>query len=169
MAIPQNNTEFKIRLAGLEDAEDIFFLVKEAFADYGGKGTNPVMEETVGDIKADLKGNLVLVVEFFNKIVGSLRLEAQMESCFYLKRFSILPGFQHQGLGTRLYQQAEKTALDYGGKFIYLHSSVEDQKLISFYKKLGFTCLKKDQENGYERGLWVKKIDLSFALNNKKG
>jgi len=159
MAIPQNNTEFNIRIAGLEDAEDIFFLVKKAFADYGRKGKNPVMGETIQDIEADLKDNLVLVVEYASKIVGSLRLEAQMESCFYLKRFSILPGFQHQGLGTKLYHQAEKITLDYKGKFIYLHSSVEDQKLIRFYKKLGFTCLKKDQENGYERGLWVKKID----------
>ncbi len=159
MAIPQNNTEYKIRIAGTGDAKDIFFLVKDAFADYADKGKNPVLGETIEDIYFDLNNNLVLVVEFANKIVGSLRLEAKMESCYYLKRFSILPDFQHQGLGTRLYLEAENVVRDYHGNFIYLHSSVEDKNLISFYRKLGFTCLKKDWKNGYERGLWIKKID----------
>jgi len=159
MAIPKNSVDFIIRRANKGDVEAIYFLVKNAFADYTHKGKNPVKKETIADIREDINKNTVLIIEITGEIVGSLRLELQGDCCYYLKRFSISPDFQQQGLGTKLYQQAESTARGYGARYIFLYSSVEDNRLINFYNKLGFLCLKRDSENGYERGLWIKNLE----------
>lgn len=159
MATPVHNLELNIRVARIEEAQEIYNLVKKAFADYNQTGINPVKAEKITDIYHDLYNNMVIVVEDCNQLIGSLRLVPEMESSIYLKRFCILPQYQHRGIGTMLYRQAEKIALTERVKFIYLHSSIDDERLVKFYKKLGFSCLKTDQDNGYNRGLWVKKID----------
>ncbi|RQD77088.1 MAG: N-acetyltransferase, partial [Halanaerobium sp. MSAO_Bac5] len=42
--------------------------------------------------------------------------------------------------------------------FLQLYSSLENKKLINFYKGLGFNCVETDHKKGYERGLWVKNL-----------
>lgn len=150
--------DYTIRTASIGDANEIYYLVQRAFSSYGNNGCNPVSCETIRDIYFDLENNIVLVLEYRDMIIGSLRLLIHNKSEFYLKRFSIHPDFQNLGMGTELYYQAEEVVKEKGGMRISLHSSIEDQRLISFYKKLGFICLGKDNKNGYRRGFWQKKI-----------
>lgn len=159
MAVSMESSKYNFRMASLDDAAAVHDLVRKAFVHYSKEGTNPAMEESLEEIYNDIKDNIVLIIEKNGKIIGSLRLISEVEGSFYLKRFSIDPSYQDQGLGTILYIESEKAAWDNGAKFIYLYSSVEDERLINFYRKLGFNCLKLDRVNGYERGLWVKKID----------
>lgn len=157
-ALPLSSSDIIIRKACQRDGEGIYRVIREAFADYKS-GSNPTFKETIFDIYQDLEENIVLVIEKDKQIIGSLRLEFKGEDDVYLKRFSILPEFQHQGLGTLLYRRAEEEVIANNGKYIYLHSSLDDQKLVKFYHKLGFQCLKKDNKYGYQRGLWVKRLD----------
>ena len=159
MSLPEKMDKYNIRTAKKGDADEIYYLVQRAFSTYGDKGLNPVSKERIADIYIDIKDNTVLVIEFEGLIIGTLRLVADSYDKFYLKRFSIHPNFQNKGLGTALYYQAEKKVKELFGKYICLHSSTEDGILVKFYEKLGFKCIEKDRENGYERGLWIKKID----------
>lgn len=147
-----------IRKANKEDANRIYYLVQRAFVSYGQKGCSPVSKETIEDIYIDLERNIVLVLEYRKMIVGSLRLEGSNEKEFYLKRFSIHPDFQNLGFGTELYYEAERIVREKGGRRIFLHSSLEEERLVNFYSKLGFICLDIDDENGYRRGFWQKNL-----------
>lgn len=150
--------DYVVRKAVKEEANSIYYLVQRAFSSYGSNAFNPVAKETIEDIYHDLEQNIVLVLEYRKMIVGSLRLVRYNEGEFYLKRFAIHPDFQGLGFGTELYYGAEKIVREEGGRRIFLHSSLEEEKLVSFYSKLGFNCLKTDRINGYRRGYWQKNI-----------
>jgi len=150
--------DYIIRKAHKDDANRIYYLVQRAFSSYGNKGCSPVARETIDDIILDLEENIVLVLEYKEMIVGSLRLIADTDREFYLKRFPIHPDFQNLGFGTFLYYKAERIVQEQGGRKISLHSSIEEERLVKFYQKLGFECLDIDNENGYKRGYWQKKI-----------
>lgn len=158
MALTEKLNDYNIRNARISDADEIYNLVQRAFSSYGSKGFNPVIFETIDEIIFDLTHNIVLVIEYMGIITGSLRLCEMDNRNFYLKRFSINPDYQNMGMGTFLYYYAEDIAKQRGVRNIYLYSSVEDKRLISFYKNLGFICLKFDCKNGYRRGYWCKKI-----------
>ncbi|MFW6022643.1 MAG: GNAT family N-acetyltransferase [Halanaerobiaceae bacterium] len=159
MSFPIKKENFQIRFANKGDADEIYYLVQRAFSSYGEKGLNPASKETIDDICDDINNNVVLIIEWQGYIVGSLRLVQDKEKSYFLKRFSIHPDYQHQGLGTMLYFYTEEKVREMNGKYIWLYSSTEDIKLIDFYDKLGFECIDRDWINGYERGLWIKKID----------
>jgi ribosomal protein S18 acetylase RimI-like enzyme len=57
-----------------------------------------------------------------------------------------------------LFQQAVDKLKKLNAHYLQLYSSLENEKLICFYRGLGFNCLEKDHSKGYERGLWVKTI-----------
>lgn len=158
MCLTEKKDNYNIRIAKKGDADEIYYLVQRAFSSYGEQGCSPASKEKIADIYIDIKENTVLVIEIDNRIVGTLRLISDSKDKYYLKRFSIHPHYQDQGLGTMLYFQAEKKVKEMAGKYICLHSSTEDNKLNKFYNRLGFECIDKDNLNGYERGLWVKKI-----------
>lgn len=158
MGFPEKKQDLNIRIARKEDAEEIYYLVQRAFLDYVEKGTIPASQETIEDIYNDIKDNIVIVMELDNVIIGSLRLVSVVNGSVQLRRFSIHPDYQHRGMGTFLYLRAEEKARKLHFKYMFLYSSIEDEKLVRFYKKMGFTCLQTDRQNGYERGLWVKNI-----------
>ncbi|MFP4017179.1 MAG: GNAT family N-acetyltransferase [Halanaerobiales bacterium] len=159
MSLAKKKSKFNIRIAQEADAGEIYYLVQRAFSSYGKNGSSPASREQIEDIYTDIRENTVLIIEINNLIVGTLRLEKDMEERYYLKRFSIHPEYQGHGLGTILYYQAEEIVKEMGGRSICLYSSTEDQKLVNFYSKCGFVCIEKDYQNGYERGFLVKKID----------
>ncbi|NLJ83553.1 MAG: GNAT family N-acetyltransferase [Halanaerobiaceae bacterium] len=150
--------EYMIRKAIKEEVNSIYYLVQRAFSSYGNNIFNPVTGETVEDISLDLERNIILVLEYRKKLAGSLRLVRKNDVEFYLKRFAIHPDFQNMGFGTELFYEAEKLAKEEGGRIITLHSSLEEERLVKFYSKLGFKCLQVDEDNGYRRGFWQKNI-----------
>lgn len=153
--------KIKIEKADINKAQEILQLVKNSFAHYRQNKNNPDLEEELEDVKKDIEENIVLVIrnKGNNKIIGTLRLVPDNRSeKVYLKKFAISPEYQSQGLGTILFKQAENIAREQNIKKIYLHSSVEDKKLVKFYKKLGFECININTEMGYKRGLWVNQL-----------
>lgn len=169
MAVSGTENDIKIRKADTEDSRHILEVIRLAFSDYEAGGQSPALRETPAAIKEDINKNHVLVVEIKGKIVGTLRLElkggmpelkdtGEQTAGYYLKRFAIHPGYQGQGLGTMLFEKAEKIACREDVSSIFLHSTTGDERLVKFYKKLGFQCEAVDHSRGYPRGLWVKKL-----------
>jgi len=163
MTAVSRKNKYTCRQGKLVDAEEIHILMQQAFADYakkddGEKVINSALREELEAVKADLNRNTVLVLSDGDQIIASLRLEEMSEKRYLLKRFAVSPDYQNQGLGTMLFQQAVDKLKNLDAHYLQLYSSLEDKKLISFYRGLGFNCLETDHSKGYERGLWVKTI-----------
>lgn len=163
MAVFHSQLKYKCRQGLKKDAEEIHKLMQDAFADYvksQGKENvvNSALKEDLSDIYDDLENNIVMVLLDNNKVIASLRLEEVSEKRYLLKRFAVAPEYQDHGLGSMLFKRAVEKLNEIGASYVQLYSSLENAKLINFYKGLGFNCLKTDHKKGYERGLWVKKI-----------
>ena len=167
MTAVSKKNNYKCREGILADAEEIHVLMQQAFADYakkkneennGEKVINSALREELEAVKADLNNNIVLVLSDGEQIIASLRLEEISEKRYLLKRFAVSPAYQNQGLGTMLFQQAVDKLKKLNAHYLQLYSSLENEKLICFYRGLGFNCLETDHSKGYERGLWVKTI-----------
>ena len=162
MDIIDKENNYKFRIADKNDGEEIYDLIKKAFENYCANVDKdaPAMDETPEDIRNDIEENTVIVVEKEDQILATLRLERREKERVFLKRFAVLPDYQDRGLGTMLFQKAEKLVKEREyGNLIYLLSSLENQGLVKFYKKLGFKCQATDNERGYERGHWEKEVD----------
>ena len=77
---------------------------------------------------------------------------------FLLRRFAINPANQGQGYGSLLFSAAEKRVQAAGGIRIYLYSSLDNDRLSTFYRNNGFCCQLVDESRGYRRGLWKKEL-----------
>ncbi|MCC3145416.1 GNAT family N-acetyltransferase [Halanaerobium sp. Z-7514] len=156
--------EYTCRQASQTDAQGINELMKKAFADYGKtknkkqKVVNSALKESIEDIYADIEKNIVLIMLDDEKIIASLRLEEVAEHRYLLKRFAVAPDYQNHGLGSTLFEKAVEKLNEKEAHFLQLYSSLENKKLINFYKGLGFNCVETDHKKGYERGLWVKNL-----------
>ena len=107
--------QYKCREGTAADAVEIHNLMQKAFADYARKKNdqnnkkeviNSALREDLEDIRLDLDQNIVLVLSEGKNIIASLRLEEISEKRFLLKRFAVAPGYQNQGLGTMLFEEA---------------------------------------------------------------
>ncbi|MFN2340615.1 MAG: GNAT family N-acetyltransferase [Halanaerobium sp.] len=167
VTVVDSQNKYTCRQGSLADAEEIHILMQQAFADYaknkneqndGEEVINSALREKLEDVKRDLKNNIVLVLSDGDLIIASLRLEEISDQRYLLKRFAVSPDYQNQGLGTMLFQQAVKKIMELNAHYLQLYSSLENKKLVCFYRHLGFNCLETDHSKGYERGLWVKTI-----------
>lgn len=167
MTAVNSRSKYTCRQGDLADAEEIHILMQQAFADYAKKKNeqndqekviNSALREKLQAVKADLENNIVLVLSNGEKIIASLRLEEISKKRYLLKRFAVSPDYQNHGLGTMLFKQAVSKLKELDAHYLQLYSSLENEKLISFYQGLGFNCLETDHSKGYERGLWVKTI-----------
>jgi ribosomal protein S18 acetylase RimI-like enzyme len=164
MAAVSSEKKYPCRSGSRADAAAIKNLMQQAFANYGKidsqnkKIVNSALAEDLTDIINDLANNIVLVLLADEKIVASLRLEEISQQRFLLKRFAVHPDYQNQGLGTMLFTKAIARLKSENAHYLQLYSSLENKKLINFYRGLGFNCLEVDSKKGYTRGLWVKTI-----------
>jgi ribosomal protein S18 acetylase RimI-like enzyme len=164
MAVFHSQLKYTCRQGLKQDAEEIHKLMQDAFADYvksqgkEEKVVNSALKEDLSDIYDDLENNIVMVLLDNNKVIASLRLEEVSDKRFLLKRFAVAPNYQDHGLGSMLFERAVEKLIQIGARYVQLYSSLENVKLVNFYKGLGFNCLETDHKKGYERGLWVKKI-----------
>ena len=164
MTVSSSKSKYLCRKAELEDAEIIHDLMRKAFADYGKANNqekeivNSALKEELEDVYNDIKENIVLVLSDNQQIIASLRLEEISHKRYLLKRFAVAPAYQNHGLGTMLFNSAVDNLKEADAHYLQLYSSLENKKLINFYKGLGFNCLDTDSKKGYERGLWVKII-----------
>jgi ribosomal protein S18 acetylase RimI-like enzyme len=171
-----------VRPAFLDEAENIHEVISVSMRMYCFNAGIPeaaldASSETADDVRA-----AILTVPFFvavsNKdgIVGSVRLIQRKISSFdilqlpeklclspdadasYFSRFAVHEDLQGLGIGSLLYNAAEKKARKIQSPYLLLHTALSNQIMVSFYEKRGFELIWEDPSRGYPRGLFGKKL-----------
>jgi ribosomal protein S18 acetylase RimI-like enzyme len=91
-----------------------------------------------------------------------------------IRIFSIVvdPDYQGKGVGGKLLAHAQEIALEKGAERISLEASVDNRKLIAWYKKAGFesTELLKDyyeeERDGLRMVKWLPEKEKNYRLSN---
>jgi len=121
----------------------------------------------VGDIKNDMnklkksksyskKNEKFWIALDDNKLVGSIAIrDRKDDDLAELKRFYLLPEYRGLGIGSKLYDTAEKFAKGYTYRGIWLESSRKFVNAAKLYKRKGFT-LTEELDNDWEDNLYHK-------------
>lgn len=89
----------------------------------------------------DSEDSQILVAEIEEEVVGfslGKRMEPPMKDAFYIDSLFVKEAFRDKGIGTKLLQEMEKFAAEYGYKKIYIGAFTENIGAINLHKKLGF-------------------------------
>jgi ribosomal protein S18 acetylase RimI-like enzyme len=127
-----------IERASEQDAAEILALQKLAYqseaAIYDDYGIPP-LRQTVEEMRADLKTQVVLKAVNDGRIVGSVRAYEKDGTC-YVGRLIVHPDVQNQGIGTRLMGEIEAAFSD-AARF-ELFTGCKSERNLYLYHKLGY-------------------------------
>jgi lactoylglutathione lyase len=152
---PEHN---KIELTAIEDyiifeaktgdLEKILYLQKCCYLSeasiYNDFSIQP-LTQTLKDITLDFEKQIILKLEFRNKIVGSVRAYVQNETC-YIGKLIVGIDYQNMGFGKLLLNAIEKK-FDQVKRF-ELFTGFKSEKNLYLYHKLGYKVFKETQMNG---------------------
>lgn len=170
-----------VRRARECEADEIHRLVSDSMETYRVLSgiTDSHLEsssETVADTQVAMHEGIVLVATDASKqILGTVRLMTR-RGCFfagasffgdnrydgntqviYFTRFSVRQDARNKGIGSLLISEAEKIAASKRFPAIFLHTSLNNEGAVSYYKSRGFEIDSVDLSRGYPRGLFFKK------------
>ncbi len=92
------------------------------------------MSLTYKDVEND-KNEIIICIFDGQKPVGGLQLKSLGRNKVKLRQMAVCKKYRNQGLGKKLLNFAEKTALKHGFTLIELHAREE---AVEFYKKSGY-------------------------------
>jgi ribosomal protein S18 acetylase RimI-like enzyme len=137
--------EINIELATEKDVEVILTLQKLAYQSEAHRYndyTLPPLMQTFDEILADFRKQVILKAAISGDIIGSVRAYMENETC-YIGRLIVKPGFQKQGIATKLMQHIESR---FGNVKRYeLFTGQKSEEALSLYKKLGYTIFKQKE------------------------
>ena len=137
-------TDVIIERANVENAGEILDLQKLAYQseaalydDY----TIPPLTQTLEEITADFERQLFLKASVDGRIVGSVRAYEREGACC-IGRLIVHPGFQNQGIGTKLLNEIERV---FGQARRYeLFTGDKSERNLYLYQKLGYQPFKTE-------------------------
>jgi predicted N-acetyltransferase YhbS len=98
----------KIRLATQQDFSEILRIQAEAFGEYQGTyDVTPWTKETLENIKLNAQDKVILIAEWDNKTVGSVRFGIAGGVCI-IRLLSVSPTYQGKGIGKALMRETER-------------------------------------------------------------
>lgn len=128
--------KYELRLAKLKDATQIGN-ISRTIIEYG-LGWSWTPQRIVNNIKD--KNTNVVVAEECDQIIGfAVMLYLKNEA--HLNLFGVDPNYQRQGIGTKLIEWLEQTALVSGIGIIYLETRISNKAGRKFYQKLGYNAI----------------------------
>lgn len=171
---------YKIRKATLNDIPLIRNVIEKAMSQYVETskipGKTDSLTETDIDIEKHISNDHFLVALHDNRIVGTIRLSkfngtlvksslyanihtaSNHSKIAYISRFAVVPDLQHKGVGSVLFGAAEDYCINNGYDFVALHTAVNNDELVKFYKNRNFELLEINIDRGYDRGTFIKQI-----------
>ncbi|MDQ2085412.1 GNAT family N-acetyltransferase [Herbivorax sp. ANBcel31] len=156
------NYSFIIRKAIESDAETIHNIVKEAFNNYivrtGISASIEPVNETIEDVKNDIKNKEVFIALVDNIPAGTIRVSIQNDRSAYISRFGVLPKYHNAGIGKAFINLVDSFLVSKQVKKVFLHTASTYKELISFYYNLGFYIDSTTKDKGYVRALLVKEF-----------
>jgi ribosomal protein S18 acetylase RimI-like enzyme len=133
-----------IQHAGPEDAQAVLALQKIAYrseAEIYGDCTIPPLTQTLDEIEADFRNQLVLKASVEGRVVGSVRGYAEGGTCF-IGRLVVYPEFQNRGIGSQLMEEIE-TRFGYAERFV-LFTGHKSERNLHFYRKRGYEAFRSE-------------------------
>lgn len=94
------------------------------------------------------------------RIVGSVQIKKNADKVYTLKRFAVLPEYQHGGIGKALVAHCIDRATTYGGVAVRLLMVYENEKLRSFYESCGFRLVQtlRDEAHPFLCGIYETEL-----------
>jgi ribosomal protein S18 acetylase RimI-like enzyme len=107
--------------------------------------TMPQIEQTLESLTAEYKNHTILTASFADKIVGSVRADAQDDTC-YISRLVVLPEYQNRGIGKALMSEIENQFKNIVNRY-ELFTGSRDQRNVYLYNQLGYKPFKTEKLN----------------------
>ncbi len=150
----------RVERATPEDAVGIRLVIRAAMAKYvrdsGIPGQVDALGEDLVDLLRYIAEDAVFVARVGRNIVGTVRISMEADAHAYLSRFAVLPGNQSRGVGSLLFEAAERYMEKQGVRSVRLHTALTNKTLVRFYENRGFRLAASSEERGYPRGLLIK-------------
>ncbi len=141
MSMKENSqmmNEYKIRLAKIRDATQIGALSREIIEyELGWSWTPPRIARKIKSRNAN-----VVVAAKREKVIG-FAVRGYIKDEAHLDLFGVDPTYQRQGVGTKLIEWLEKTALVSGIGIIYLETRLTNATGRKFYQNLGYKNIQR--------------------------
>ena len=137
--------DVKISYADYNELENILALQKIAYqreADLINDLSIPPLQQTISDIRDEFILTRFLKAEIDHRIVGSVRVETQNETC-YIKRLIVHPDYQNRGIGSQLLISGEEIFPHM--KRFELFTGSESKSNHIFYVRRGYKPFKEVQ------------------------
>lgn len=150
-----------IQKASIENAGEILELQKTAYvseAELIDDFSIPPLHQTMDEILSEFNHQIFLKVELSGKIVGSVRIYSENNTCF-IGKLIVHPDCQNIGIGTKLLHEAEKQFPD--AERYELFTGVKSQRNLYIYGKNGYRIFKDKQISD--------KLTLVFLEKTNKG
>lgn len=140
------------------DLEEILALQKVAYiseAEICNDYRIQPLTQSFEDIKEEYKSRVFLKVIIEGRIVGSVRVYQQEDTC-YVGKLIVHPEFQNKGIGTALLKAAESNSSDC--KRYELFTSKKSIKNIYLYNRLGYQIYKELEVSENLTVVYLEKI-----------
>jgi len=141
-----------IRIARLEDLDQILEIVKETVIDLQNEGNYQWDENypTKINFETDLKNADLYVYEKNNEVAGFICINKKEDSAYLpltwrrakdavvIHRFAVKRSYQRQKIGSKLVEFAEHFAENKGIKYIKVDTNSKNSRMNALFKHLGF-------------------------------
>ena len=147
-----------IERANLKDAEEILKLQKLAYqseAAIYNDYTIPPLTQTLEEIQNDFSTHTFLKASTGEKIIGSVNARILDGTCF-IGRLIVHPGFQNQGIGTKLLHEIERRSSD--AERFELFTGSKSEWNLYLYQKLGYQIFKREALNENVELVYLEKF-----------
>ena len=145
-----------IRLAVIDDVNDIKCVVNAAYSHYMpiiGCKPGPMVDNY--DISIGM--GRVYVIEC-DKVIQGVLVLIMNDAELLLDNIAVAPSAQGRGLGRKMLEFAERTAVAAGCRFIRLYTNEAMVENLSLYHRIGYSETHRAEEKGLRRVYMVKPV-----------
>jgi N-acetylglutamate synthase-like GNAT family acetyltransferase len=132
------------------DFKDIKAIIDEFSKEELSLAAENIPDDELSDFKAAYSnsGDIVLVAEEDNQVVGFIALKKETKERALLKRLLVHPGYRKRNFGTNLLHRATDAAKIKGYKTLLFHATEKLKPAVNLMLKNGFKQVKINEIDG---------------------